>query len=207
VGGLVLLLVVLWLAIVAGFRSYFIYRRTGEVRTPPSARRGSAQWWARVISTIAILLAYLAPIADLLEWLEPIRVLDRDGVRWLGFGLYVLGIIGTLYAQSAMGDSWQPDIDPDRQTALVTTGPFAVVRNPVLACTEVTAAGLALLLPNVLGLLMLAMVLIGHQMQVRLVEEPYLARVHGEAYRRYAARTGRFVPFLGRLSPGGAPPR
>jgi protein-S-isoprenylcysteine O-methyltransferase Ste14 len=37
------------------------------------------------------------------------------------------------------------------------------------------------------------------QIQVRLVEEPSLLRVHGEDYRRYAARTGRFVPGIGRL--------
>jgi protein-S-isoprenylcysteine O-methyltransferase Ste14 len=37
------------------------------------------------------------------------------------------------------------------------------------------------------------------QVQVRLVEEPYLLRVHGDAYRAYAARTGRFVPGVGRL--------
>jgi protein-S-isoprenylcysteine O-methyltransferase Ste14 len=37
------------------------------------------------------------------------------------------------------------------------------------------------------------------QMQVRLVEEPYLTSVHGYAYRRHAARTGRFLTGIGRL--------
>ena len=36
------------------------------------------------------------------------------------------------------------------------------------------------------------------QLQVRVVEEPYLRRVHGRVYRGYAARVGRFVPGLGR---------
>ena len=36
------------------------------------------------------------------------------------------------------------------------------------------------------------------EIQVRVVEEPYLARTHGDAYRSYAERTGRFVPGLGR---------
>jgi protein-S-isoprenylcysteine O-methyltransferase Ste14 len=38
------------------------------------------------------------------------------------------------------------------------------------------------------------------EIQVRGVEEPYLLRTHGEAYRRYAAATGRFLPGIGRLS-------
>ena len=71
----------------------------------------------------------------------------------------------------------------------MTNGPFAIVRNPVLACTAITAAGLALLIGNVLSVLMLAAVLIGHQIQVKLVEEPYLAHVHGDAYR--TTRRGR----------------
>ena len=33
-------------------------------------------------------------------------------------------------------------------------------------------------------------------MQVRFVEEPYLERVHGDDYRRYTERTGRFIPGL-----------
>ena len=33
------------------------------------------------------------------------------------------------------------------------------------------------------------------------VEEPCLRRIHGDAYRRYAAGTGRFLPRIGRLRP------
>jgi protein-S-isoprenylcysteine O-methyltransferase Ste14 len=45
---------------------------------------------------------------------------------------------------------------------------------------------------------MLAAFLTAMEIQVRFVEEPYLERVHGDAYRRYAARTGRFLPGIGR---------
>ena len=45
----------------------------------------------------------------------------------------------------------------------------------------------------------LLVLIIGLELHVRLVEEPYLLRVHGDAYRRYAARTGRFLPRVGRL--------
>jgi protein-S-isoprenylcysteine O-methyltransferase Ste14 len=39
--------------------------------------------------------------------------------------------------------------------------------------------------------------LIALELQVRGVEEPHLARVHGDAYLDYTARVGRFVPWLG----------
>jgi protein-S-isoprenylcysteine O-methyltransferase Ste14 len=35
------------------------------------------------------------------------------------------------------------------------------------------------------------------QLQVRLVEEPYLNKVHGESDRQYASTVGRFVPRAG----------
>jgi protein-S-isoprenylcysteine O-methyltransferase Ste14 len=37
------------------------------------------------------------------------------------------------------------------------------------------------------------------ELQVRRVEEPHLLRVHAATYRDYAARTGRFLPGIGRL--------
>ena len=75
------------------------------------------------------------------------------------------------------------------------------MRNPIFSGAALTAAGLALVVPNVLSLAMLVLFVAGLEIQVRLVEEPYLLRVHGEAYRRYAARTGRFLPGVGRLRP------
>ena len=43
------------------------------------------------------------------------------------------------------------------------------------------------------------MCIAGLEIQTRAVEEPYLRELHGKAYARYAARTGRFVPGVGRL--------
>ena len=45
--------------------------------------------------------------------------------------------------------------------------------------------------------------IVAFQVQVRLVEEPHLLRTHGEPYRAWASRVGRFVPRVGRLAEGG----
>jgi protein-S-isoprenylcysteine O-methyltransferase Ste14 len=58
--------------------------------------------------------------------------------------------------------------------------------------------GLALVVPNIVSLIAVAALLTALEIQVRLVEEPYLARTHGDDYRRYAAATGRFLPGIGR---------
>jgi protein-S-isoprenylcysteine O-methyltransferase Ste14 len=97
-----------------------------------------------------------------------------------------------------MGESWRGDVDPDARTDLVVTGPFRRVRNPIAICTATTIVGLALVVPNMLTAGMVAFSVTSLQLQVRLVEEPYLERVHGRSYREYVERTGRFLPGIGR---------
>lgn len=193
-----LVLVIVWVVLVAGIRGAARYRSTGAVGLRYADRRGSPQWWARVVSSLGFLCAILAPIAEL-AGLPPFEALDDVIADIAGTVLVGVGIAITLVSQAAMGASWRGDVDPDARTALVTDGPFRVVRNPILTGTITTALGLALVTPNILSLLMLVAILVSLEIQVRLVEEPYLLAVHGAAYRAYAARTGRFVPGIGRL--------
>jgi protein-S-isoprenylcysteine O-methyltransferase Ste14 len=195
---LALILLVAWIGIITGLPSYLSLRRTGTIHTVARGRRGSAPWWARVISSLGIVFAVAAPVAGL-AGLQPIAPLDRDVVHLVGVVLVIVGIAITLTAQLAMGASWRGDVDPEARTELVTTGPFRLVRNPIFTGAATTALGLALMVPNVLAVAMLVCFAAAWEIQVRLVEEPYLRRVHGDAYERYGARTGRFVPGIGRL--------
>ena len=95
--------------------------------------------------------------------------------------------------------AWRIGVRETERTALVAGGPFRWVRNPIYSSMLLVALGLALAAPNVLSALALVALLIALELQVRLVEEPYLTRVHGTSYRDYASRTGRFVPGWGRL--------
>jgi protein-S-isoprenylcysteine O-methyltransferase Ste14 len=104
-----------------------------------------------------------------------------------------------LVAQLAIGDSWRIGVDEPERTDLVTAGPFGVVRNPIVAAMVPTSLGLALLVPNVVALAAFLALVSALELQVRLVEEPYLARAHGERYLAYASRVGRFVPGVGKL--------
>jgi protein-S-isoprenylcysteine O-methyltransferase Ste14 len=199
---LALALIAVWLLLVAGLRTGIQFRRTGTASAPHFRDRpGSPQWWARLLSTVGFACAVAAPLAEL-AGLEPVAILDRNPVRAAGVVLAILGIAATLAAQLAMGASWRPDVDPDARTALVIGGPFRLVRNPIFTATVATAIGLALIVPNLVAAAMLVCFVAALQLQVRLVEEPYLHRVHGAAWDRYAARTGRFLPWIGRQRPG-----
>lgn len=95
--------------------------------------------------------------------------------------------------------SWRTTVDPTEPTPLVTGGVFRIVRNPIYTAMIIMVLGLTMLVPNAIALAGLVMMLVGAQLQVRLIEEPYLRRVHGHAYHDYTARVGRFLPDIGRL--------
>ena len=173
-------------------------RRTGDSGFRGlSGRPLSPEWWAGVLFALALLSGLLGPVAALLG-LDPLGFLAHRVVAIAGIVLTVAGIAGTLVTQVAMGTNWRIGVDPGERTTLVTGGPFGLVRNPVFTAMALTGIGLALIVPNVIAVGGALLLLIALQLQVRVVEEPYLLATHGEAYRSYAARTGRFVPAVGR---------
>lgn len=185
-----------YLLLAFGLRSWAQYRRTGSAGfRGASGRPGSLAWWGAALLVIGLVALALAPVASMAGWLPR---LDIPGALWLGGALVLAGMAGTLAAQWTMGLSWRIGVDPSERTALVTRGLFGRVRNPIFTAMIVASLGFGLWVPNLAALLGIAAIVAGLQIQVRRVEEPYLARVHGAAYRAYAARAGRFVPWLGR---------
>jgi protein-S-isoprenylcysteine O-methyltransferase Ste14 len=98
-----------------------------------------------------------------------------------------------------MGDSWRVRVDPSESTSLVNHGCFASIWNPIYSGMLLFALGLFCLVPTLVSGAAGLVLVLGVQLQVRGVEEPYLTRRHGERYRDYARAAGRFVPGIGRL--------
>jgi protein-S-isoprenylcysteine O-methyltransferase Ste14 len=196
---LALALYLVYLALAFGLRGWLQWRRTGDAgfrfggfAAAPAERAGG------LLFVLALALGLASPV---LELLGALRAFEALRIPVLGVALALAGIVGTLHAQLEMGASWRVGVDPSERTALRTDGPFRWVRNPIFSWMILTAAGLALLVPNVASLVGLLALVVGIELQVRLVEEPHLLRSHGAAYADWAARTGRFLPGVGRLSP------
>jgi protein-S-isoprenylcysteine O-methyltransferase Ste14 len=88
-------------------------------------------------------------------------------------------------------------VDPGETTTLVRSGVFSWVRNPIFTGMLTFGLGIALVTPNVVATAGFALLVATIELQVRVVEEPYLSTVHGATYRDYLARVGRFVPRVG----------
>lgn len=197
---LALLLLVLFHAVAFGLRTWQHLRASGSTGFHGvSGRPGSAEWFGGALFAVGVVLGLLAAIAEARGWVAPLWQPGPYGVA-AGLLLTLAGIATTYLAQISMGTSWRIGVRADERTRLVVDGPFLLVRNPIFTCMLLTGAGLVVLLPNALSLASLVCLIVAVELQVRCVEEPHLLRTHGQSYRDYAARVGRFVPGLGRLA-------
>jgi protein-S-isoprenylcysteine O-methyltransferase Ste14 len=181
-------------ALAFGWRSWVQWRRTGSTgfirprRGAPAAELAGAAGFVA-----ALILLVVAPIADL-AGLPRLSPLDAPWAAVAGALVGVAGIVLTVGAQLAMGDSWRIGVDETQRTELVTTGVFGRVRNPIFTAMLMATVGLVVLVPNPVSVAALVVLAAALQIQVRLVEEPYLVHTHGAAYDQYRAATGRFLP-------------
>ncbi|MHA6626596.1 methyltransferase family protein [Pseudonocardia sichuanensis] len=147
----------------------------------------------------AVVLGLAAPVGVLTGTTPALRALAHPVVATAGLVVGVAGLVVVLLAQHAMGVSWRIGVDESERTELVTSGLFERVRNPIFTGMAAVSAGVALMAPTLISALAVACLVAAVQIQVRIVEEPYLTRSHGEPYLRYATSAGRFLPVIGRL--------
>jgi protein-S-isoprenylcysteine O-methyltransferase Ste14 len=181
-----------------GWRLWLQHRRTGSSGfRGASGRIGSLEWIAGVGFPIVLMVALCAPILQRTNVIEPFSALSAVWIPVTGIGVAAAGIAAAVYAQLEMGDAWRIGVDERETTMLVRTGVFGRVRNPIYTAMFTFGLGIALLTPNLVAFVGLVLLVATIELQVRRVEEPYLLRTHGDAYRDYSASVGRFIPGVG----------
>jgi protein-S-isoprenylcysteine O-methyltransferase Ste14 len=162
-------------------------------------RTGSSPFIGGRVSGVGAVTAYAIPFAFAIA-ADDARALPRLFHSWIlagaGTALCVGGIAITVWSQLAMGGSWRVGIDSDEHTALVTTGPYQRVRNPIYTGMFLFTIGVTLVLPNLLSVLGTIGLFVVINVVVSRVEEPYLLKEHGLAFSDWKQTTGRFLPRL-----------
>ena len=195
-----LILLALYGLLAIGVRVAVQLRRTGSTGFKGLRdESGPVERIVGMLLAMAVVLCVAGPVLALTGMLNSLGALDGEGANILGVVLASLGIVTTVVAQFAMGDAWRIGVDPSERTELVTHGPFSIVRNPIFAAMIPSFIGVALLVPNTVTIAGAILLMVALELHTRLIEEPYLSRVHGERYAAYAARVGRFFPGIGRL--------
>jgi protein-S-isoprenylcysteine O-methyltransferase Ste14 len=182
-----------------GARMVVHIRRTGSTGFKGLRGASGSERAGGLLLVSAVALVLTGPGLQLAGALDPLGALTGALANILGIVLACAGITMTLLAQFAMGDAWRVGVDLSERTELVTDGPFSLARNPIFAAMIPAFTGIVLLAPNPLTIAGMILLTVALELHVRLIEEPYLLRVHGEQYAAYAARVGRFLPGIGRL--------
>ena len=111
---------------------------------------------------------------------------------WAGLALCALALAGFAASLLSFGDSFRVGIDDEKPDRLVTTGMFAVSRNPLYLCFIVFFSGLFLVHRNVVVLAAAAFLALAVHRQI-LREEDFLKGHYGKEYEDYCARVRRYL--------------
>lgn len=156
----------------------------------------SLQDYIRKVLTLINFLVFFIVLVNLFphvyQYLIPVKWLETPILKYIGFILIHLALLWIVIAQVQMSNSWRVGIDLSTKTELKTKGLFSVSRNPVFLGMLITLAGIFLILPNAISLLVLVASNWIFQIQIRL-EEEYLAKRHGKVYVEYCKKVGRWI--------------
>lgn len=120
------------------------------------------------------------------------KLFKNEFVGWIGVVLCLLGLFLFLYSLISFGKSFRVGIDEDNPGSLITTGAFAISRNPIYTAFGLILLGEFLIYPNWILLLYL---LVGCWLFNRqiLLEEQSLMKIYGEEYKQYCKKVRRYL--------------
>jgi protein-S-isoprenylcysteine O-methyltransferase Ste14 len=113
-------------------------------------------------------------------------------LKWIGIALCYAGLVIFLWALISFGKAWRIGIDEAHSGELITTGIFAVSRNPIFLFMDMYFTGILLIYPNVLFTVATLCAITGIHFQI-LREEKFLLNRFKDRYTGYKRKTGRYL--------------
>lgn len=141
----------------------------------------------------AVVSAYLAKAAVRLP------ALGIPGQPWAGFagiGVAWAGLAVRYRAVAELGESYRTTVEVDDGQAVVSTGPYRLIRHPSYAGLLMIVAGFGIAAHTWPGLAVCVLLPLSAMLQRIRVEETEMADVIGDPYRAYRRRTKRLIPGL-----------
>ncbi len=174
----------------------------------PSTTHSTVALWAKsLLNAVLFFGIFMVALPAAAHWLLPVTLPLPSWLRIaIGGTLFVGGIAVWIYCLDIFSRRGRGTPFPlDAPRLLVTSGPYSVVRNPIMAGELAVIWGEAVYLAS-LGVLLYAAVvtLVGH-LVVIYIEEPELRERFGTQFDAYCHRVPRWLPRLSSASRVRAP--
>ena len=140
-------------------------------------------------------IVYFGPFAVMwaLHWWRPWVIPGDLALTVTGVTLVLIGIALTAWSVATFSRAHTTVIPWEQVSAMVTTGPFGLSRNPIYLADSIAYLGATLLIRSWWPLVILPGVLWVMRRKVIDREEAYLSERFGDAYREYQLRVRRWL--------------
>lgn len=172
-----------------------------NVKTSLSLKISISGHSGKLILSLALsTLIYLITLTNLLipklqNRAGKITMLETSFLKYTGYVFIFIALVIGLMALYEMRNSWRVGIRHDQKTELVTTGIYALSRNPYFLSYDILFIGIFLIYPSLtLLVLITALMIVFHQMIKE--EELYLEKMQGDPYRIYREKVPRYFLFV-----------
>jgi len=128
------------------------------------------------------------PLPDILKRL----LYDSPAAGWIGITVCFASLFWFAFTLKSFGTSFRIGIDETAPDKLVTSGAFAISRNPIYTAFLSFLIGMILIYPNLAACVAFVLFAAAIHRQV-LREEKFLRGHYGEEYEEYCRRVRRYL--------------
>ena len=183
------------LILITGMSISFYFRLKADRESGEKLSRKADGTVLMTIIRIGGLILWLSPFVYLINpaWMAWSGVGLPDWVRWLGFGIGVVCVLGIYWLFSSIGAGITPVSATRKEHKLVTNGIYKYIRHPLYTFGSSMFLVFGMMADSwfiaALGILTFILMAIRTPK-----EEANLIAKFGDEYREYMKRTGRFLP-------------
>jgi protein-S-isoprenylcysteine O-methyltransferase Ste14 len=147
-------------------------------------------------STMIVVLFWIVVILPpLLNFLQ-IGQMKSSAIAWLGLLLMVFGLGLRFWSMRVLGEYYTRTLRVTEKQAIITQGPYRIIRHPGYLGTICVWIGFPLAVGNWVATLIAAILLLGvYGYRIR-SEEAMLVERFGNEYQVYRKRSWRLIPFV-----------
>ena len=178
-------------AVVRGYWAITALRAKQVTRSESRTRQFLAYWLPLIIAMILLGPGHWFGHS----WLREQFVPHSLPIYTLGLLLCVAGAALALWSRWQLGRNWSGNVQIKQAHELISSGPYAHVRNPIYSGFLLMFSGTALMVGDWRGVIAVVIVFASFWVKLR-QEERFLSAHFGPAYSAYAARTKRLIPGL-----------